>query len=305
MYIPMSALPAFDFGTSQPISPWQEMGAYEALWLEQGATFKTIAEKFERVSKSRPSDFVSPAKALQLAEVADKKIRSFTSANYGVRIHGAGEYPQKIRVAKHPVELLYYQGFWALSEYPSIAVVGTRNPSAEGIVRAKKIVEGVVANKIIPVSGLARGVDSVVHETALRLKAPTIAVIGTPISMTYPKENTKLQEQIAREFLVISQVPVIAYQDMPLTKTRAFFPERNVTMSALTDATVIVEAGETSGTLIQAKAALEQGRPLFILESCFHRRDITWPARLEQIGAIRVSGIDDILANTGTIYKNR
>lgn len=305
MYAEMSGARAFDFGDLQPISPWREMGAYEALWLEQGATFKTIAEKFERTPNSRPSDFVSPAKAMELSAIADKKIRSFSSAKYGVRVHGGGEYPQKIRVARHPVELLYYQGFWALSEYPSIAVVGTRSPTAEGVVRARKLVEGLVANKIIPVSGLARGIDSVVHETSLKLKAPTIAVIGTPISMAYPKENAKLQERIAHEFLVISQVPVIAYQDMPLTKTRAFFPERNVTMSALTDATVIVEAGETSGTLIQAKAALEQGRPLFILESCFHRSDITWPARLEQVGAIRVSGIDDVIANTSTIYKDR
>jgi len=305
MYGTMSALPAFDFGALQPISPWLEMGAYEALWLEQGATFKTISEKFRKIPDARPSDFVPPARALELAAQADRKIRAFTSANYGVRVHGGGEYPQKIRVARHPIELLYYQGFWALSEFPSVAVVGTRNPSPEGIARAKKIVGGLVENKIIPVSGLAKGIDATVHETALKHKAPTIAVIGTPLSVAYPKENRSLQERIAKEFLLISQVPVIAYQNMPLSKTRAFFPERNVTMSALTDATVIVEAGETSGTLIQAKAALEQGRPLFILESCFHRSDISWPARLEQIGAIRVSGIDDIIANTSTIYKDR
>ncbi|MBO6725460.1 MAG: DNA-protecting protein DprA [Rhizobiaceae bacterium] len=301
----MSALPAFDFGNLQPISPWLEMGAYEALWLEQGATFKTIAEKFHKIPESRPSDFVRTAQALELAAKADEKIRAFSSANYGVRVHGGGEYPQKIRVARHPIELLYFQGYWALSEFPSVAVVGTRNPSREGIIRARKIVEGLVDHKIIPVSGLAKGIDATVHETALKLNAPTIAVIGTPLSLAYPKENRRLQEQIANDFLLISQVPVIAYQNMPLTKTRAFFPERNVTMSALTDATVIVEAGETSGTLIQAKAALEQGRPLFILESCFHRSDITWPARLEQFGAIRVSGIDDIISNTGTLYKDR
>lgn len=305
MYADMSVAAAFDFGALEPISPWQEMGAYEALWMEQGATFKTIADKFGRIPGSRPSDFVSSQIALELAVVADKKIRSFTSANYGVRVYGAGEYPQKIRVAKHPVELLYYQGFWALSEYPSVAVVGTRNATPDGISRAKRIVEGLVSQKIIPVSGLARGIDSIVHETSLRLKAPTIAVIGTPISMSYPRENARLQQQIANEFLLISQVPVVAYQEMPLKKTRAFFPERNVTMSALTDATVIVEAGETSGTLVQAKAALEQGRPLFILESCFHNRDISWPAKFEQLGAIRVRDIDDIIANVSAIYKDR
>jgi DNA processing protein len=289
----------------EPISPWVELGAYEALWLEQGASFKSIAEKFDRVPFSVPSDFVAQEKALEYAELADKEIRRFTAIPYGVRVHGAGEYPKKIRVAKHPIEVLYYQGFWALSEQPSIAVVGTRNPSTEGIERARRIVQGLVAKKIVPVSGLARGIDTIVHQTALELKFPTIAVAGTPISGVYPKENRDLQDYIARNNLLISQVPILSYRKMPLSKTRTFFPERNITMSALTDATVIVEAGETSGTLIQAKAALEQGRPLFILESCFLRADITWPRHFEQMGAIRVGNIDDIFANVSSIYQNR
>jgi DNA processing protein len=77
-------------------------------------------------------------------------------------------------------------------------------------------------------------------------------------------------------------------------QNRFFFPERNVTMSALTEATIIVEAGETSGTLTQARAALYQGRKLFILNSCFEREDLTWPARFEAQGAVRVREPDDI-----------
>lgn len=79
-------------------------------------------------------------------------------------------------------------------------------------------------------------------------------------------------------------------------QNRLFFPERNVTMSALTEATVIVEAGETSGTLTQARAALHQGRKLFILDSCFKDARLTWPARFEAEGAIRVTRMDDIWA---------
>lgn len=74
-----------------------------------------------------------------------------------------------------------------------------------------------------------------------------------------------------------------------------FFPDRNITMSALTDATVIVEAGETSGTLIQAKAALKQGKKLFILASNFDKPSITWPERFLRKGAIKVNNIEDIL----------
>jgi DNA processing protein len=110
----------------------------------------------------------------------------------------------------------------------------------------------------------------------------------------YPPENRQLQDRIARDFLLISQVPVLRYKRQAIPQNRLFFPERNVTMSALTEATVIVEAGETSGTLTQARAALHQGRKLFILDSCFRRPDLTWPARFEQRGAIRVRYIDDI-----------
>ena len=94
-------------------------------------------------------------------------------------------------------------------------------------------------------------------------------MIGTPLSHAYPQDNAELQRKIATDFLLISQVPVKRYETSGFPLNRLFFPERNITMSALTEATIIVEAGETSGTLIQARAALHQGRKLFILDSCF------------------------------------
>ena len=121
-----------------------------------------------------------------------------------------------------------------------------------------------------------------------------MAVIGTPISEVYPKENAELQRRIASEFLLVSQVPVLRYKSQGANWNRLFFPERNKTMSALTEATIIVEASETSGTLIQAKAALDQRRKLFILESNFSNPAITWPAKYERLGAIRVREFADI-----------
>jgi DNA processing protein len=87
---------------------------------------------------------------------------------------------------------------------------------------------------------------------------------------------------------------VLRYRKQGVLQNRLFFPERNITMSALTEATVIVEAGETSGTLTQARAALYQKRKLFILNSCFEREDISWPASFERRGAIRVREPEDI-----------
>ena len=119
-------------------------------------------------------------------------------------------------------------------------------------------------------------------------------MLGTPLSHVYPKDHDELQRHLARRFLVISQVPLKRYESQDYRCNRFFFPERNVTMSALTEATLIVEAGETSGTLVQARAALRQRRRLFVLDSCFRNPQITWPARLAERGAIRVRDYDDI-----------
>ncbi len=84
------------------------------------------------------------------------------------------------------------------------------------------------------------------------------------------------------------------YESQDYRLNRLFFPERNIVMAALTQATVIVEAGQTSGTLVQARAALKQGRKVFILDSCFRDPDLSWPERLASKGAIRVFQYDDI-----------
>jgi DNA processing protein len=289
---PELALERTDF-EARAISPLTEMGAYEALWDNPGTTFKTLSEKFALQPDSVPSDFVPKAKAREYADFVRRRFREADVTRYGVRVHGAGEYPQKLRDAAHPVELLYYQGWWDLVESRSVAVVGTREPSPQGMARARKLVKALVKDDFTIVSGLAMGVDTVAHETAIAEGGRTVAVIGTPLSHTYPRENAKLQRKIADEFLLISQVPVKRYERQDYRRNRLFFPERNITMSALTEATIIVEAGETSGTLIQARAALHQGRKLFILDSSF-RKGLKWPRRFAEKGAIRVMDYDDI-----------
>jgi DNA processing protein len=290
---PELTLSSTDF-ESRAISPFQELGAYEALWDEPKTTFKTLSDKFAARPGAVPSDFVPPQKAREYAEFVQEKFRLAAITRFGVRVHGAGDYPEKLRDAAHPIELLYYQGWWDLVDSRCVAVVGTRKPSPEGIKRTQQLVRKLVKDDFTAVSGLATGVDTVVHETAIECDGRTIAVIGTPLSHTYPRDNVELQRRIARDFLLISQVPVRRYEAQDYRMNRLFFPERNVTMSALTEATIIVEAGDTSGTLIQARAALQQGRKLFILDSCFRNPSISWPQKYADKGAIRVMDYDDI-----------
>lgn len=287
---------ALKFGDfkARAVSPFREMGAYEALWDEQGATFKTISEKFSSAPGALPSDFVSASKASDYAAFVMRRFQNAVIKRFGVRIHGAGEYPERLRDAVYPVELLYYQGWWDLVESRSVAVVGTRKPTREGLARARELVSRLVKDDFTIVSGLATGIDTEAHNTAIKEDGRTIAVIGTPLTHNYPRENAELQRFIAEKFLLISQVPIRRYENQIYRYNKIFFPERNITMSALTEATIIVEAGETSGTLIQAKAALQQGRKLFILDSCFRNKNITWPKKFAEKGAIRVTDYDDI-----------
>ena len=280
-----------------PISPIRELGAYEALWLERGASFKTLAERFAKYPDALPSDFVSPSRVFECAELVFDELKRRDISRIGIRVNHAGDYPDKLRDARHPIELLYYRGAWELTETPCVAVVGSRRASDEGMARARRLAHELVAKGFTVVSGLATGIDTAAHKGAIEAGGRTIAVIGTPIHLTYPKENANLQSQIMRQFLALSQVPLLRYDRQTVNRNRLFFPERNKTMSALTDATVIVEAGETSGTLTQARAAMYQGRKLFILDSCFRRGDITWPARFAQQGAIRVKVPEDIWNN--------
>jgi DNA processing protein len=282
-----------------PISPRRELGAYEALWIEQGATFKTLADKFAKDPTALPSDFVSAVAAEEAATETLALMRARGVDMFGVRIHHAGDYPPRLRDARHPVEMLYYQGAWELTETRSIALVGSRKASEDGVRRARRLARELVERDFTIVSGLAEGIDIAAHTSAIESGGRTIAVIGTPLGVFYPKAHRAMQERIAAEHLLVSQVPVLRYERQRVPQNKLFFPERNVTMSALTEGTVIVEAGETSGTLTQARAALYQGRKLFILDSCFQRSDITWPARYEELGAIRVRSTDDIWAALG------
>jgi DNA processing protein len=271
------------------------LGAYEALWTEKSASFRWLAEKFTTRPGALPSDFVSEDQALHYAKTAKDILTKAGVEHFGVTVHGSAEYPIKLRAAENPVEVLYSQGWWDLIASPSVAVVGTRQPSEEGKRCANKLVRNLVEDDFTIVSGLAKGIDTVVHRTTLEAGGRTIAVLGTPLNLHYPKENEDLQAEISNSQLLISQVPIIRYQQSKNSASnRFFFIERNITMAALTLATIIIEAGETSGTLVQARHALQQRKKLFILENNFNNPALSWPAKFEQQGAIRVRDYEDI-----------
>lgn len=280
----------------QAISPMLEMGAYERLWLDEKAqSFAKLSTRFRDAGWPLPSELsgLDPATSLEVAREARKRLERFGVPQFGIRLPAMIDYPSQLRDAQSPIELLYYRGEWELVESPLVAVVGTRTASPGGLRRAADIATCLVADGWTIVSGLAAGIDTAAHQAAIAAGGCTIAVLGTPLSVPYPSENTALLERIAREHLVLSQVPVLFYREAAHHRRKGYFVERNATMSALSAATVIVEAGETSGTVHQGRAALEQGRLLLIHDSCF-RPNAAWPRELAERGAIRVKDVDEV-----------
>lgn len=276
------------------VSPTLELGAYEALWARDQMSFKKIAQLVQGDPSLSLADLVPKDEALSFTEKALSILIDRGAGGTGVHVRNDGSYPERLLAAEYPLQVLYYQGNWDLIYSDSVAVVGTRSPSREGGARARNLARKLVGDGYTVMSGLARGVDTEAHTAAMEAGGRTIAVLGTPVSHVYPPENAALQEKIAREHLVLSQVPFVRYARQSPYTNKLFFPERNVTMAALSQATIIVEAGETSGTLVQARAALKQGRQLFILDSCFTNPELTWPKKYQDRGAVRVSDYADI-----------
>jgi len=277
------------------ISPVDEITSYEYLWTKYPTVHK-LAKLFSDFNHQLPS-VVAKAEAPSpnvLRQIQQKVEDLLPFRQFSALFYGDLEYPQVLKDAKNPIEVLYYQGNLDLLSSKSVSVVGTRNPTDEGRRRARKLARLLVDNGFTVMSGLADGIDTEAHKAAIAAGGKTISVIGTSLNEVYPKKNSDLQKRIAKEYLLVSQVPFYQYSLQDYRRNRGFFPERNKTMSALSKATIIVEAAETSGTLIQARAALQQGRKLFILKSCFGR-GLEWPERFLDKGAIKIEDGTEIL----------
>ena len=193
---------------------------------------------------------------------------------------GRDGYPALLAGIAEPPQFLFVRGRTDLLDAPGIAVVGTRKPSQDGGIRARKLAYLLARRGIVVLSGLAIGIDTSAHMGALDSGGDTVAVIGTPLTTAYPAENESLQ-------LRIGQVGAVVSQFCPgFGTTRGSFPIRNATMSGLALGTVVIEASETSGALIQARRCLEQGRKLFIPQSALDNPSLLWPRKFVQQGAI-------------------
>jgi len=168
------------------------------------------------------------------------------------------DYPENLRAVYDRPPLLFVKGQLDPGDSRSVAVIGSRRASVQGLDRAGAITERLIDHGYTIVSGLAAGIDTVAHTAALDRGARTIAVIGTGLRHVYPPENLSLQQRIAASGAVVSQ---FWPESGP---TRRSFPLRNAVMSGLALATIVVEASQTSGARTQVRAALRHGRPVLL-----------------------------------------
>ena len=199
---------------------------------------------------------------------------------------------------KYAPKEIYYKGTMEIPlPCARVSIIGSRRASKKGLLEAEEITKILIKNQVIIVSGLAKGIDTIGHQTAMKYGGRTIAVIGTPLNKVYPKENLKLQEDIMKNHLVISQYPV-GHKTTPKD-----FVLRNRTMALISDASVIVEAGETSGSLYQGWETLRLGRPLFICKKVVRNSELEWPKKMIEYGAIELDEPVDILENLPSNVK--
>jgi DNA processing protein len=198
-------------------------------------------------------------------------------------------YPPRLREIYDPPLVLYVRGNSEVLTRPGIAMVGTRHPTPYGSGMAERLACDLAAQGLVIISGMARGVDTASHRGAISAKGRTVAVFGTGVDVIYPKENSRLSEQIvALGGALISEFPL---------GTAAFpqnFPIRNRILSGMSIGVLVVEAAEYSGTRITARCALEQNRDVFAIPGNVTNKNSWGPNTLIKQGAKLVATWEDV-----------
>ncbi len=222
----------------------------------------------------------------------DRELEELKKENIKVVTIKDENYPSLLKEIWNPPALLYYKGTLEKEEKFSIAIVGTRKITNYGKQVTEDLVRELALNGITIVSGMALGIDTVAHQTALASGAKTIAVLGSGIDTAsiYPSQNRYLASKIAENGgAIISEYP-IGTLAMP-----QYFPHRNRIISGLSLGTLVVEAAEESGALITAKYALDQNREVFAVPGSIYSPASIGPNNLIKMGAKPVTKATDIL----------
>ena len=223
------------------------------------------------------------------AELAREEIARTSDAEVNVLTTDDPLYPVRLKEIYDPPLLLYVRGDPELLAKPGIAVIGTRHPTPYGSGMAERLACDLASQGLVIISGMARGVDTASHRGAISAKGKTVAVFGTGVDVIYPKENSRLSEQIlALGGALVSEFPMGAFA------APQNFPIRNRILSGMSIGVLVVEAAEYSGTRITARLALEQDRDVFAVPGNVTNKNSWGPNTLIKQGAKLVATWEDV-----------
>ena len=285
--------------SGQDCAPWLALGRIRGVG---GVSFKKITARFADPAA------VFRASAAELAEIEglhrelihsianfndwaeiDKEIQRARAAGIKMIPFSDAAYPASLRAIADPPPLLYVKGELRDNDSKAVAIVGSRSASDYGRRIARDLARGLVSFGLTVVSGMARGIDGMAHESALQAGGRTLAVLGSGVDRAYPPEHETLYRRISESGAVISELPMGA-------RPIAFnFPARNRLISGLSLGVVVVEATEKSGSLITAGLAAEQGREVFAVPGEAGASRSRGSHRLIRQGAKLVESVDDII----------
>jgi DNA processing protein len=255
---------------------------------DAGKIFAESRNTLEQVEDLRADAIDGIVNFNEWAEI-DDEINGVRAAGLSLVCYNDAGYPGRLRAIADPPPLLYVKGALTPADDRAVAIVGSRSASDYGRRVARDLARGLAGVGFTVVSGMARGIDGIAHETALNAGGRTVAVLGSGVERPYPPEHDKLYQRIGDNGAVLAELPIG-------TKPMAFnFPARNRLISGLSLGVVVVEATEKSGSLITASLAVEQGREVFAVPGEVGSSRSRGAHRLIRQGAKLVESADDIL----------
>ena len=270
------------------------------------AHFGTLQEAIQASSTELCKAGLSEHRARAVLAVDPESVVStqnwLDEADHSLLVRGDSDFPELLSDIDDPPSVLYVNGDVDSLHLPSIAIVGSRNPTRGGERNASDFAEFLAGNGFCIVSGLATGIDSHAHQGALRAGGKTVAFLGHGIDRVYPAANRELAHRIVGQGALVSEYPLGVPPD------KRHFPQRNRLISGLTVGTLVVEAARRSGSLITARLAGEQGKEVFALPGSIHNPLSRGCHELIRSGAKLVENAGEIVSEvahlTGLMLQN-
>ena len=262
---------------------------------QTAAAVLAASEKELREVKGVGAKLAASIQAATREVNAEEELAHCTAEQIQVLLESDGGYPKPLREIHDPPGVLFLKGTLLPVDALAIAIVGTRHATAYGLQQAERLAGGLARAGYTVVSGLARGIDAAAHRGALAAGGRTLAVLGSGLSEIYPPEHAGLAVEIAASGAVLGEQP----PRMP--PLAGAFPQRNRIISGLSLGTIVVEADKTSGSLITARMATEQGREVFAVPGRVDNRMAHGCHQLIRDGAKLVESVDDVLEELGPL----